>query len=159
MRPSVLAVLLVLGSLSACGGGGGAVETPSPIASPLTSGRAEVRVTGDVRDRFQVPLDAEATTIYQPPAGGFAVTWGQEGHGLGVGGLLFTGTRSTDQALSVTVTALRDGAPVVLASFDGECEVTIDRADGTGIEGSFRCVALSVRDLFADARGTFSASA
>jgi hypothetical protein len=156
VRRAALA-LLVVAVAPACGDGGGVAEVQSPIVAPLRSGSAEVRVTGDVRDRFHVPLDPAVTTIYQPPGGGFAVSWGGEGRGLGIGGHLFTGTRSTGEGLSVTVTALDDGVPVVLASVGGECEVTIDRADAEGIEGSFRCVALSTRDLFADARGSFSA--
>ena len=157
MRAAALAALLLLAGCGD-GGGGDAVETPSPLPTPLTSGRAEVRVTGNVRETFEVPLDREAMTIYQPPAGGFAVTWSAEGRSLGIGGHLFTGTRPTGERLSVTITALRDGVPVVLASFEGECRVTIDRADRDGIEGSFECLGLSTRDLFAGAEGTFSAS-
>lgn len=158
MRGAVVAALVVL---AACGGGGGdePVQQPSPLPTPLTSGRAEVRVTGNVRETFEVPLDREAVTIYRPPEGGFAITWSAEGRSLGIGGHLFTGTRPTGERLSVTVTALRDGVPVVLASLDGECRVTIERADRDGIEGTFECLGLSSQDLVAGATGTFSASA
>lgn len=159
VRTLAVALLVVSGSLAGCGGDDPEEGAPPTIARPLAGGTAEVRVTGDVRDRFEVPLDPEATLIYRPPEGGFALSWASEGRGLGIGGLLFTGTRATDQGLSVTVSTMSGEFPVVFPSVDGQCDVTIDGADRDGIGGSFECTGLWSEGMRVDARGSFSAQA
>lgn len=153
------AALVTLLFLAACEG-----EAPGPPPRPpgvgvLTEGRAEVRVSGALRTRFDVPLDGRATNIYQPPAGGFALSWaGPDGTAVGVGGPLFQGTRPTDEGFSVTITAPADGLPVVFTSFGGECEVTLVEVERDRLDGTFACASLSARGLVVDATGTFTAS-
>ncbi|HEX2031758.1 MAG TPA: hypothetical protein VHL78_10200 [Actinomycetota bacterium] len=146
-------------SLAACGGGEPGRSVRPPGVGVLTEGRAEVRVRGALRTRFDVPLDGGAINIYQHPRGGFALTWGgQDQPAVGIGGPLFEGTRVTGNGLSVTLTAPDEGLPVVFTSFDGECQVTLVEVERDRLDGTFSCVGLSARGLVIDATGTFSAS-
>lgn len=159
---TVAAVVVAAGVLASCGGSppdpdGRATDTGSP--GPLQQGTAEVRVRGGVRDEFAVALDSAGAVVYQPPSGGFAVSWASEDQGLGLGGRLFRGTRPTGEDLSLTVTIVADDVPVVFASMAGECEVTIDAATRDELAGSFRCAGISAQGITVNARGTFSAAA
>ncbi len=155
---AVSAALLV----PACGGGQPEEALPlqAPDAAPsLDRGTATVRLRGDLRERFEVPLDVEAPNIFQPPDGGFALSWaGDEPQGLGIGGHLFTGTRETGDGLSVAVTTAAETTPVVFSSFEGECEVTLTTVRHRALEGDFECLGLAARGMRVDARGTFEAS-
>jgi hypothetical protein len=151
---AVLAILAV-----SCGGDaeppGG--STPTGTAS-LSEGRAGVELTGELRERFEVPLDVDAPNIWQPPNGGFALSWaGEEGQGLGIGGHLFEGSRDTDEGLTLTITARGEDLPMTFASSAGECRISILVVERDRIEGTFDCLGLSAQGTVVDATGVFSA--
>jgi hypothetical protein len=152
-----LAALLLLAAV-ACGGEGTASSRPSPLSGRLTTGEAMVELTGDEEIEFAALLDPEAPNIFQPPDGGFALNWVNESsQGFGVGGPLFTGSRETDEELSVSITIVREDLPVVFSSFDGECVVGIDTVDRAEISGTFECAGLRAGGATIDAEGDFEA--
>lgn len=152
----VLPVALLL--LAACGGEGTTSSGPSPLSGRLTQGEAQVELTGEEELEFAALLDPEAPNIFQPPDGGFALNWVNESsEGFGVGGPLFTGTRETDDQLSVSISIVRDELPVVFSSFDGECVVGIDTVDRTEMSGTFECAGLRAGGSTIDAEGAFEA--
>jgi hypothetical protein len=157
VRRALVAVLL---AASACGGDGETRAGRSALGGSLTQGDAEVTVAGDQEAEFEAFLDPEAPNIFQPPDGGFALNWvDQSSQGFGVGGPLYTGTRETDQELSVSITLVQDELPVVFSSFDGECVVGISSVEHELISGTFECSGLVVGETTIDAEGRFSASA
>jgi hypothetical protein len=153
------AVVVALVAASGCGDGGDVGTAPSPLGGRLTEGEAEVVVMGDMEAEFTAPLDPEAPNIFQPPDGGFALNWSDPtSQGFGVGGPLYTGTRETDQELSLSITLVEEELPVVFSSFDGECIVGITTVDSDFISGSFECAGLVVGETTIEAQGQFSAS-
>jgi hypothetical protein len=131
---------------------------PGPLGRRLVEGEAHVVLRGSIRTEFTVPLDPTAPNIFQPPDGGFALNWADEtAQGVGVGGPLFLGSRTTGEDLSVSVTAVREGLPTVFGSFAGECDVTITTAGSDVIAGSFVCEELTEGGLTIDAEGEFTA--
>jgi hypothetical protein len=153
------ALLVVLLAVSACGGDGETRAGRSALGGRLTQGDAEVAVTGDLEAEFEAFLDPEAPNIFQPPDGGFALNWvDRSSQGFGVGGPLYTGTRATDEELSVSITLVQDELPVVFSSFEGECVVGITTVDHDLISGTFECSGLVVGQTTIDAEGRFSAS-
>jgi hypothetical protein len=151
-------LVAALVAASACGGDGDAATGPSPLGGRLTEGEAEVVVMGDLEAEFVAPIDPDAPNIFQPPDGGFALNWSdQSSQGFGVGGPLYTGTRETDQELSLSITLVEDELPVVFSSFDGECIVGISTVGNDLISGSFECAGLVVGDTTIEAEGQFTA--
>jgi hypothetical protein len=156
MRRAVVAALM---AATACGGDGEAPTPPTPLGGRLTEGQAEVVVMGDLEAEFTASLDPEAPNIFQPPDGGFALNWSDpSSQGFGVGGPLYTGTRETDQELSVSITLVEEDLPVVFSSFEGECVVGITTVTDDSISGSFECAGLVVGETTIEAEGEFSAS-
>lgn len=155
MRHLAAALLLLA---AACAREGTATSAPSPLSGRLTQGEARVELTGDQEIEFTAPLDPEAPNIFQPPDGGFALNWVNESsQGFGVGGPLYTGSRETDDQLSVSITIVREELPIVFSSFGGECVVGIDTVDRTGIGGTFECTGLRAGGSTVDAEGEFEA--
>jgi hypothetical protein len=153
------ALVAAVVAASACGGDGDAATGPSPLGGRLTEGEAEVVVMGDLEAEFTAPLDPEAPNIFQPPDGGFALNWSDpSSQGFGVGGPLYTGTRETDQELSLSITLVEEELPVVFSSFEGECIVGITTVTDDAISGSFECAGLVVGETTIEAEGQFNAS-
>jgi hypothetical protein len=155
VRVFSVALLLFAG---ACGGDGTASSGPSPLSGRLTEGEAQVTLTGDQEIEFTAPLDPDAPNIFQPPDGGFALNWVNESsQGFGVGGPLYTGSRETDDELSVSISIVQEELPIVFSSFGGECVVGIDSVGRTGIAGTFECTGLRAGGSTIDAEGEFEA--
>lgn len=143
----------------ACGGGGGERTDGDDSQPPgrLAGGEATVEVSGDVQ--VSATLDLRPNSIYAAAPGGMSLSYDDEaGNFLGVGGQTFTGTRSTSLQLSLTVT-VGGTEPLLFISEGGECTIDVDRADATGVSGSFDCADLANSEASIDAVGTFSASA
>jgi hypothetical protein len=149
-------VLLLVLALASCGTG-----RPDGTVPPatLTEGYAAVEVTGDMKRAFTATLDPDAPNVYTPPDGGFALNWADDrGDGLGIGGPLFTGSRATSEAMSLSLSVRDEPVPVVFVDLDGSCQVTVEAAEGERFEGSFACEELSAADgTTIDAEGTFTA--
>lgn len=156
--PVVTVVLALV--LPACGGDGRAEPSasPSPLGRRLSTGEAHVIVRGDIEDEFTVPLDPTAPNVFEPPDGGFALNWADaSANGVGLGGPLYIGSRSTGDDLSVSITTVVDDLPVVFASFDGECEVSITAVSQRVFAGHFVCRDLVRAQATIDAEGEFQA--
>jgi hypothetical protein len=145
--------------LAACGGDGQAESPmPDPLGRRLVDGEAHVILRGDIKVEFTVPLDPSAPNLFQPPDGGFALNWADEtAQGMGVGGPLFLGSRTTGEDLSLSITAIHDGLPTVFASFAGECAITITTAGSEVLAGSFACEELFEDGMTIHAEGEFTA--
>jgi hypothetical protein len=124
-------------------GTSGGLPTTSPARGTgnLSDGEVTFALSGDVR--LTKTLDTLISAVYTPPPGGLAIVWaagGLDATVVGIGGASFTGTRSTDPTLSITITAqLPDGGLVSLLSIDGECSITLDVAEADALSGSFTC--------------------
>src|SRR3990172_1544535 len=116
---------------------------PAGTTGSLSSGRATVTVSGDVRaSKTMSNLVAGA---YAAPPGGMAVVWtagGTDATTLGLGGLSFTGTQSTAATLSLTLTVQTNGEISSFVSTAGECSITIDLASASELSGTFMCSGL-----------------
>ena len=146
-------------ALAACGGSPQPQpEGPGPLGRRLIEGEAHVVLRGDIKTEFTAPLDPSAPNLFQPPDGGFALNWADEtAQGMGVGGPLFLGSRTTGEDLSLSITAIHDGLPTVFASFAGECAITITTAGSEVLAGSFTCEELVEDGMAIDAEGEFTA--
>jgi hypothetical protein len=153
------------GASAETGATGGTDELPTTSPEPgtgdLTEGEVTFTLSGDVR--LTKTLRTLISAVYAPPPGGLAIVWaagGLDATVVGIGGASFTGTRSTDPTLTITLTAqLPDGGLVSLLSIDGECSVTLDVAEAEALSGSFACDELvGSAGETVDATGTFEAT-
>jgi hypothetical protein len=158
-RTLVVAAVACLAAGCAGDAGGGDGEDTG-----LTGGMAHLEFTGDLTETHDLPLDdVDATPVYESLSGQMDLEWnyptdqdapeGGEGS-LHISGTLFTGTRPTSQDLAISVAASLDE----FFSTEGECEVTISRAEVGALEGSLDCTGLGDGETV-DVRGTFSATA
>ncbi len=112
-------------------------------------------MSGDLDAQVRLALRPES--VYSAPPGGMSLSYDDEaGNFLGIGGETPTGTRPTSLQLSLTITV--DGE-AVFESKGGECTIDVDRADATGVDGSFECNDLANETASIDAVGAFTASA
>jgi hypothetical protein len=137
--PATVALLLLAASCGdgdGRGGGGG---------TPLTEGTAHLEFAGGIPETHDLPLDdVDASPVYEPPSGEMDLEWnyptdqdppeGGEGS-LHITGTVFTGTRPTSDDLMISLETALDS----FFSSDGECEITIARADPGSLEGNLSC--------------------
>lgn len=174
-----IAVVLALGlALASCGGGQGdegEVTTPSPPTSPTASpgaspaetptavsgpvtpatGEAHVEVTGDIARAFDVPLDEEFTSRFNPSTGRFSLAFDNKAMPELTLDRLTLAVRS--DPMQVTIIAEGD----VFQGFEDDCTLTVLRLDAGGVEGTFSCPMLSSAietGAEVSASGTFSAA-
>lgn len=156
------------------GTGGGSPSTgaapgttaSSPTAQPtevqglkgVKTGEAAVEVSGDLRASLDLK-ELITPAVFQPPPGGLAINWKDDERDLfGIGGTSFTGSQDTTEELVLSLAVNDANGFHNFISSAGECTITIDRADPTGVEGSFDCTNLGNGADTIDATGTFSAS-
>jgi hypothetical protein len=142
--------------------GASGLPTTSPGAGTgtLTAGSIAFGTRGDVE--ADGTLTQLAVAVYTPPPGGLALVWtagGADATTIGIGGTSFTGSRRTAPTLTLTITLQTPDAVASFLSIDGECEVTIDRADEHALQGGFECTGLTGDDgTTVDVSATFEAA-
>jgi hypothetical protein len=126
----------------------------------LTSGSVSFRLSGDVA--VETTLSNLVSGFASAPPGGFALVWtsgGADASVVGIGGGSFTGTRPTAPTLTLSIAAQSDAGVLAFISSAGECSITLDVAEPSRFEGSFRCTALrSATGEVIDASGSFEAT-
>ncbi len=156
-RPRLLALLATVALLAACGDDdvrGTAGDGDQPPGR-LAGGEATVEVSGDLDAELRLALRPDS--VYSAPPGGMSLSYDDDaGSFLGIGGETAAGTRPTSLQLSLTITVEGEA---LFVSEGGECTVDIDRADATGVGGSFQCTDLANETASIDAAGAFAASA
>jgi hypothetical protein len=134
---------------------------PAGRATPLTSGRADATLHGDL-DAVRTYASLSTPTIYTPDAGAVTLTWRTDLYeSLSLAGSVAPGERPTSTSLQLQFTVQRGSQLIAFASQTGECRVRIDALDETTFRGSFDCVRLTSVDggRTVDASGSFEASA
>ena len=113
---------------------------PPDVEGTLTDGSVSLQIAGDAE--LETTLPTLITGIVAPPPAGFALVWSGEAMDattIGIGGASFLGTRPTSPSLTLTIAAETDAGFSTWISSAGECEITIDTAQGDRVAGSFRC--------------------
>jgi hypothetical protein len=138
------AVVIVVGLVLLSGGGASPTATAStptqgPTAAPTItppSGDASMTISGVATGTFTLGGLAGGQQV---SGGAVVLGWGDaQQTTLSIAGPLDRGTRTTDEHLVLTITALVAGQPVTFTSAAGEC--TIGMAEvGTKVQGSFTC--------------------
>jgi hypothetical protein len=140
---------------------GGHEQTGPTGSGDGPHGTLAVRVTGDIHVTRRMTQIVSAS--YAPPGGAIAIVWtagGTDPSTASLGGLSFVWARATAPTLALTLTVPSSSAGFeTFVSIDGECHVTITRATGSAIAGSFRCSSLtSATGVAVDATATFTAA-
>lgn len=121
----------------------------------LAGGEASLEVSGDLDAALRLQLRPDS--VYSAPPGGMSLSYDDDaGSFLGIGGETAPGEQPTSLQLVLTITVEGES---VFVSEGGECTVDVERADATGVEGSFSCTDLANETASIDAAGTFTASA
>lgn len=155
-------VVIVVGLMLLSGGG----ASPTATASTPTLGPSAVPTIAPPSGEASMNLSGVATGTFtlgglaggqQVSGGSVSLAWGDaQQTKLSIAGPLDRGTRTTDEHLVLTITALVAGQPVTFTSAAGEC--TIGMAEvGTTVQGSFTCRKLKGPDGKAtiEASGTY----
>jgi len=141
------------------GPSGALPSIPSLGDETLSSGRVELHMTGDVR--AQATLSNLVTGFSSAPPGGFALVvtaGGADATAVGIGGGTFIGTEPTAPTLTLSIAVQSDAGFLAFISNDGECSITLDVADASHLDGSFRCADLrSASGEVVDVSGSFDA--
>jgi len=144
----------------------GSVTTPATTASPsgtsvvtplrLRTGRAVVRVSGDIHRRLALPLGP--SSAYQPPPGQFSLNFlDRSANALIVNGATPSRTVRTSTALTLTV-VIQAANPLPFPSAHGECTLHVTRHADTRFAASFACRKLSAGRKTINASGRFQVS-
>lgn len=157
-RRGLAALLATVALLTACGGDdqprGLEGEGDQPPGR-LAGGEATLELSGDLDADLRLALRPDS--VYSAPPGGLSLSYDDDaGSFLGIGGETTTGSRPTSLQLTLTITVEGEA---LFVSEGGECIVEVDRADATGIEGSFECTDLANETASIDAVGAFTAAA
>jgi len=144
----------------ATGPSGALPSVPPAGDETLTSAHVEFQMTGDVETR--ATLSNLVTGFSSAPPGGFALVvtaGGADATAVGIGGGTFTGTEPTAPALTLSIAVQSETGFEAFISNDGECSITLDVAEASRLEGSFRCSDLqSGSGESVDVSGTFDAA-
>ena len=143
----------------------GSVTTPATTASPsgtsvvtplrLRTGRAVVRVSGDIHRRLALPLGP--SSAYQPPPGQFSLNFlDRSANALIVNGATPSRTVRTSTGLTLTVVVQTSHA-LVFASARGECSINVTGSGTARLVAGFSCRNLSSDHKTIRATGTFEA--
>lgn len=135
------------GPTGATGASGLPTTSPGAGTGTLTSGSIGFGTRGDIE--ADGTLTQLAVAVYTPPPGGLALVWtagGTDATTIGIGGTSFTGSRPTAPTLTLTITLQTTDGVASFLSIEGECEVTIERADEHALQGGFECAGLTSDD-------------
>jgi hypothetical protein len=111
-----------------------------------------MEVSGDLQGTFEADLDSGRSDLGPE---GIDLVWGDFSPSVELGAPASTGTRSTAEGARLFISIEGEGWQ---SPDDGPCDVSVDRVDSSGVEGSFTCTGLE-GDNVIDVTGTFSATA
>lgn len=142
-------------------GPSGVLPSIPPVGdATFTSGHVGFQMTGDVQT--DATLSNLVTGFSSAPPGGFALVvtaGGADATAIGLGGGTFIGTEPTAPTLTLSIAVQSEAGFLAFISNDGECSVTLDAADASRLEGSFRCSDLrSGSGESVDVSGSFDAA-
>ena len=157
-RRRLAALLATVALVGACGDDGDRRSLEREGDQPpgrLAGGEARVEVSGDLDAELRLALRPDS--VYSAPPGGMSLSFDDDaGSFLGIGGETAPGSRPTSLQLSLTLTV--ESEPLFVSE-GGECTIDVERADATGVQGSFQCTDLANETASVDAVGAFTASA